>query len=403
MVNRWQAALLLHPGEIVFHEGDRSSCAYLIETGEVEIVIERAGKVCVLGRRRAGEIIGEMGIIGDAPRSATVRAVTTSTLAMITREQLMWRVGQVDPVVRTCLSVLIDRFRATISAVEEVANDTAPDRDASPAHPGPTVEGEAEREIRLEHALREALQYEEFETHYQPIVRMSDGRIVGFEALVRWRHRERGLVMPGAFLPTAEASGLIGPIGKQVMGQAFAAIGQRATMAGRSGQLPVFVSVNLSARDILAPDFVAGMKDALARAGIEASMVKLEITETLLMENPEAAAARLRLLKEMGFSIAIDDFGTGYSSLSYLHRFPIDTIKIDRSFVRDLAERGDGYDILESILTLAAKLGLQVVAEGIETTEQARILRKLGCGFGQGYLFGRPTREAVTDLSAAAA
>lgn len=383
--------LVAAAGDIIFREGDPGACAYLIESGELEILVERAGKTIVLARRGPGEIVGEMAVIDSAPRSATVRALSDTILAIITDRQLMRRIESTDPVVRMCMSTLIGRFRATMSSIGDATNREAPE-------PRAMDDGDAVREIRLEQALREALRQEHFEVHYQPIVSLADKRVAGFEALVRWRHPERGLISPAVFLPTAEASGLIGPISVLVTRQAFRTIGRLAAAAGSPTERPLFMSINLSPADFMTPEFVKNLSEALDRAEIDPRRIKLEITESLLMENMEGAAAKLASLREMGFSIAIDDFGTGYSSLSYLHRFPIDTIKIDRSFVCDLGRNDDAHGIVVSILQLTEKLGLDVVAEGIETAEQSRILLELGCRMGQGYLFGRPRPEAVLEL-----
>jgi EAL domain-containing protein (putative c-di-GMP-specific phosphodiesterase class I) len=233
--------------------------------------------------------------------------------------------------------------------------------------------------------------------HYQPLVALSTGDLVGFEALVRWEHPERGLVPPDAFLPLAEASGLIVPIGRWVLGEATRQLA--AWTAEGSASSSLVVHVNLSARELAEPDLVQAIASAVEQAGIDPHRLCIEVTETGLIEDFERSAATLAALRELGVGMALDDFGTGYSSLSYLERFPVGQLKLDRSFVRGL----DGQSkqaIVSAVATMAAALHLPAVAEGIETQEQLEQLRGLGYTLGQGYLFGRPLPAALALPSA---
>jgi diguanylate cyclase (GGDEF)-like protein len=236
--------------------------------------------------------------------------------------------------------------------------------------------------IALESELRRALELNQLELHYQPKVDISTGRVRSAEALVRWRHPERGLVPPNAFIPSAEENGLIVPIGEWVLREACRQM-RRWIDAGMS---PIRVAVNLSAKQFRHDDLVAVVRSALEDARLEPGYLELELTESAVMHDAEKSAATLQALSTMGVHISIDDFGTGYSSLSYLRRFPLDKLKIDRSFVRDLMSNADDVSIVRAIISLAHSLRLRVVAEGVETAEQLAFLRELGCDQYQGYL-----------------
>ena len=239
---------------------------------------------------------------------------------------------------------------------------------------------------QLETDLRAAVVKSEFEVFYQPIVDLSDARLSGFEALVRWRHPTRGLVSPMEFIPAAESTGLIVPMTEQIMRQAC-----RQLVEWQAGyQSPLIMSVNLSGKHFASPDLVDQVDAVLDSTFLDPGSLKLEITESAVMENAEAAISMLHKIKRSGIKISIDDFGTGYSSLSYLQRFPIDTLKCDRSFVSMMGEKSENGAIVRTVVALAKALQLNVVAEGVETPDQFHRLRGLGCEYGQGYLFSRP-------------
>ena len=259
----------------------------------------------------------------------------------------------------------------------------------------PSMSDQSLERLDLENDLRRALDREELRVHYQPIVWLVSGAVVGFEALVRWQHPTRGLVPPLAFIPMAEETGLIVPLGRWVLDAACrqAAV-WNATRTGK-GTPPLFVSVNLSARQFTQTDLVEDVRQTLASTGLEADALELEITESVLMDQSEAGIRALRDLRGLGVRLVLDDFGTGYSSLAYLKHLPLDTIKIDRTFVAGIEEPAD-RSIVDAVIALAHGLGIGVVAEGIETDEQADRLRELGCDLGQGYLFSRPVPAEQT-------
>jgi len=245
--------------------------------------------------------------------------------------------------------------------------------------------------LRIENELRRALERGELRVHYQPIVELSSSKILGVEALVRWEHRERGLVPPSEFIPLAEETGLVVPLGHWVLDEACRAL---STLPER-----ITLSVNLSGRQLLQPEFCTELKEMLARCRIDPSRLRLELTESMLIGNGAAAIAALTQLRGTGVRLCIDDFGTGYSSLSYLHELPIDSLKIDRSFVGAMGDDERKIKIVQSILVLGKALGIDVVAEGVETQEQVDVLRRLGCERAQGYFFARPVPLEQLSLS----
>ena len=240
--------------------------------------------------------------------------------------------------------------------------------------------------LELETQLKQALQRNEFVLHYQPQIEIASGRIIGVEALVRWQHPLRGLLPPMQFIPLAEESGLIEPLGEWVLRTACA----QAAAWQRDGLPPLRMGINISARQFLDPALESMVAQALAEHGLAPDQLEIEITESLSMKNPEETIRILTSFKALGIGIAIDDFGTGYSNLAYLRRFPLHRIKLDRTFVSELGAASCSHAIVEAIVAMAHKLGLEVVAEGVESAEQREQLLRFGCDELQGYWFSRP-------------
>jgi EAL domain-containing protein (putative c-di-GMP-specific phosphodiesterase class I) len=244
----------------------------------------------------------------------------------------------------------------------------------------------ARRRAELAQDLDEAAESGQLEVHYQPTVRLSDGRTTGFEALVRWNHPERGLIPPVEFIPLAEETGAISGIGRWVLREALR---QGAVWSAETG-VPLRMAVNLSPRQFQDGDVAAEVAAALEETGFPAAQLTLEVTEGVLVRDVDSVVAQLEALRAMGIRIAIDDFGTGFSGLSYLRHLPADILKIDRSFVSDLPTGRSATTLISSIVELARTLGLDVVAEGVETDAQRRALVDLRCASAQGYYFARP-------------
>jgi diguanylate cyclase (GGDEF)-like protein len=236
--------------------------------------------------------------------------------------------------------------------------------------------------LELEADLRRASGDGEFVAHYQPIVELPARRVVGFEALVRWQHPVRGLLNPDAFIKAAEECGLLADIGQEIL--------RSACRDAARWERNIRVAVNVSSQQLQAPDFVAAVEAALDRAGLDADRLELEITERVMLTDTETALSALGRLRALGVHISLDDFGTGYSSLSYLQKFPVDRIKVDRSFVRNLGTATEAEAIIRAVVSLGTVLGIRTLAEGIETEDQARRAVAATCAEGQGYLFSRP-------------
>jgi diguanylate cyclase (GGDEF)-like protein/PAS domain S-box-containing protein len=274
----------------------------------------------------------------------------------------------------------------------------------------PALRVQAMQLLQLETDLRQAVERQEFQIYYQPIVSLKTGKITGFEALLRWQHPDRGLVLPAEFISIAEETGVIIPLGQWVLNQAcrqmqlwqkqfpVAPLGSSSPGSTR----PLTLSVNLSSKQLMQPNFVRQIDQILQETGLSAASLKLEITESVMMENTPSTTAILLELQALELQLQIDDFGTGYSSLSYLHRFPINALKIDRSFVNDIGIEGKNSKIVQTIILLARSFGMDVIAEGVETVAQLAQLKALGCEYAQGYLFSPPLTTDAAGVFIAA-
>jgi diguanylate cyclase (GGDEF)-like protein/PAS domain S-box-containing protein len=249
--------------------------------------------------------------------------------------------------------------------------------------------------LKLETELRRAVELKQFVVHYQPIVSLENGRIVGFEALVRWKHPERGLVSPEHFIAVAEETGLVVPLGWWVLRQSCR--NAREWQQLFPAEPPLYVSVNISGKVVMQPDMFDRVMGILEETGLPATSLRLEITENVIMDHGDVALAKLAQFHTLGVQFSVDDFGTGYSSLSYLQRFSYDTLKIDRSFIAEMERKGDASAIVQTIVALANMLKINVVAEGVETALQLARLREIGCSHAQGFWFSKPVDRAATQ------
>jgi EAL domain-containing protein (putative c-di-GMP-specific phosphodiesterase class I) len=376
---------------VLFREGEPGDCAYVIERGRVAVSVVRDGHRTVLAELGPGDLIGEMALIRDDPRSATVTALEPTEVAVIERDHLGPVLEAADPVLKLFLRVLLQRFH-------EVSEKSRGMRasDSRPAPDDAAYRDDLEQtvsDVRMRAELARALEAREFRLFYQPIIDLASMQIAGYEALVRWQHPRRGLVGPFEFIGFAEKHGQIHDLGAWVLEEACGATRRLGGRAAALGRLPPFVSVNVSAAQLEQDGFIDLAGAIFKRTGVDPRLIKLEVTESLLMSDPERASALLAETKALGVTLALDDFGTGYSSLSYLHRFPFDTLKIDRSFVMTMNRNRGSMEVVRCILGMSRGLLLDVVAEGIEGEDELLQLRDLGCTYGQGYHFARPAPE----------
>jgi len=363
-------------GEIIFKEGDPGDSAYIIDEGSVEVSVSSTQQ----SRLGKGELFGEIALIDQQPRTATVRAVENTVLIPIPRQLVKELLEKTDPVVRHLLLTILERYRST-------RNQPAFDPTRTSIFKRDTTRGVATHQLRLAHDIAQALVEEQFEMFYQPICDLSSGRISGYEALIRWHHPTEGLVSPLDFLWVAEQTGQIREIGLWTLERACL---DWPTLRQRINHHNPFVSVNLSPSQLTGDGFVDNVRVIVSQHQMPAAELKLELTETVIINNPDLALQLLSKLTEAGSTLALDDFGTGHSGLDALHRYPIGTMKIDRSFVSQMLTSHNSANIVQASIDLAHSLKMDVVAEGIETEEERLALLERGCDYGQGWLFGKP-------------
>ncbi|MFZ2541469.1 MAG: EAL domain-containing protein [Gallionella sp.] len=370
-------------GQEIFKYGDTGECAYLIEEGIIEIIAVELGKerrIKLMGR---GELFGEVSLIDHQPRTATVRAVEKAVLVPITRKLVDGLLDKSDPILRHLLMVVLERFR---------------DRQCDPSEPGTSAkispaqsirrsaaQGEATQKISLVHGMMRALSRDEFQLYYQPICNLADGRIVGYEALLRWHHPSDGVMQPKDFLWIAEQTGFIREIGLWTLNRACR---DWPTLRKLTSYTSPFVSINLSAAQFCDEMLVADVKAVIASQHMNPTELKLELTETAMVERPEIALKIMEDLIESGCSIALDDYGTGHSGLMHLQRYPISTLKIDAAFINSVVKSAHSLEIVRSSVSLAHSLDMKVIAEGVESEGVRAKLLEMKCEFGQGWLFG---------------
>lgn len=381
-------------GEQIFKEGDAGDCAYLVEKGAVEVIAGDQGmerRVSLMGK---GEMFGEVALIDHQPRTATVRALEKTVLIPIRRKLVEVLLEKGDPILGHLLLVILERFRNNHGSNPAPVACTTASPDISTRRKA--LKGEATQKLSLAHEIMRAQAHGEFELYYQPICALSDGRTDGFEALIRWHHPKDGVMLPMDFLWLAEQTGMIRELGLWALERACR---DWPTLRRHTrGKFP-FVSVNLSPTQLTGESLVHDFKTIIARHNMPAAELKLELTETVMVEHPETALQILNRLIELGSSVALDDYGTGHSGLAHLQRYPISTLKIDRAFIERMLGSAQSLEIVRSSIGLAHSLGMNVVAEGVETEAVREKLLELGCDFGQGRRFGMPA--ALPDFELA--
>ena len=376
-------------GETLFQEGDGADTAYIVEAGELEISTQADGHKVVICSLVDGDIVGEMGIIDGAPRTATATALKQTRLICITQNQLTDRISQADDILKLLVEVLLERYRSGLSKMKG-------DQRNEPEFVAREYVHHGINKMRLEADLKQALEADELKVFYQPIADLRTGHIAGFEALTRWIHPIRGFISPGLFISLAEETELIVPVGLQVFKQASKDMVRLQRSADAAGyHHPLFMSINVSGRQVINEKFLTQAAEIVDSTGLSRDQFKLEITESFAID-VAAAASWITQAHEHGFKVALDDFGTGVSSLETLYRLDLDAAKIDRAFVIDLANNLRSRQLTRDIVSMIQRLGLEVIVEGVEERSQMEFIRALDCQYAQGFLFGKslPVDEA---------
>ncbi len=386
---------------VLFRKGETRQCAYLIDSGSVSIFgNDEGGEDRLLCHIGPGEIFGEMALIDNTPRTATAITNSECEIFIIPRDALHQRLQGLDPIISLLISLLIERYRVTrIHLPESMKQDDKGEKfirklarhnpqaqTSMKLHDTEAHKEMALKELKLEQELRRGLEKRQFIPYLQPIMNLEKGCVSGFEALIRWQHPERGMVFPDQFIQVAEHTNVVQNLDRMMLEKAC----ETLPLLDQAGMKDAFISVNMSGINFNVEGIVKSIGDTLARYKASPERIKLEITESALIDDPSHAEEVLRGLKELGFTIALDDFGTGYSSLGYLHRFTIDSIKIDRTFVSRLHDGQKTLEIVSAIIGLAKIFHLGTIAEGIEHKDDIATLCDLGCTMGQGYYFSKP-------------
>lgn len=358
----------------VFEYGTPGSSAYIVEKGSVRVLSFDNRCLAILGE---GALFGEIALLDQQVRTATVRTIEETTLIRIDHDHMEELLRRTDPVIRHILTILLERFRANYLGVLPGTRTATSQNDQL----------QALRTLTLTRDLSYALDNDKPTLHYQPVIDCTTSQLVGFEALIRWPHPTMGMIMPNEFIGLAEKTGLIHPLGRWVLQRAISDWATLRNFCRRSPDMHAFISVNLSADELLDPNLVEEILLLLQIRGIPPQELKIELTETVIIQDRETVGKILAQLAERGIGIALDDFGTGYASMEYLRTLPISCLKIDRSFVQDMASQSLGNEIVQNAIRLADSLGLMTIAEGVESREIAQRLATSGCQLAQGYYF----------------
>ncbi len=386
-------------GEIIMAQGEAGHCAYFIQDGKVEIIVQQLnGDVLSMGTRGAGSIIGEMAIVDDQPRSATIRALENCQLLEISKEDFSRSVKTANPIVRLISQVIVMRYRDILRRSHTLLTDVGDAISLEMLEREYAEQSNVLSVIKLANEFKFAISNKQLFLQYQPIVDLHTSEVLGFEALMRWNHPVEGIIPPDEFIPMAEDSGLIVEATNWAFRESCLALHRIENKLKPAHKL--FMSINFSATDFEEESFFENFSRILQETKTDPTQIHLEITERLLLQQPTDVKSTLSKCRAAGMGVAIDDFGTGYSSLGYLHQYPINILKIDRSFIRKMLGDPLSMGLIKSILTLNENMGLKIIAEGVETFAEVQLLREMNCAIAQGYYFSRPMDEEslVTTL-----
>jgi len=382
-----------HAGAPIFREGEVGNTAYIIDQGSVEISTYHNGEKVILAILEKNDLFGEMALIDNDLRTASATALEKTQLFILERERLQEEIENAPKTIKLIMKVVMKRFRDTRNHWLQNDNDQK-NQDAKKhqlEHEKSIEETKnlLASDLRFESEIDSGMDNREFILFYQPIYSIQSKQISGFEALVRWKHPRKGILSPNDFIGMVEQTGQIIPMGSLIMEEACQGL-KRIQSFSTS---PLTININLSVRQLEDFDSVDKIIEIVNKNQLSPEQVKLEITESLLMNDPEQSQIQLTRLHEAGFKLIVDDFGTGYSSLSYLSRFPIDSIKIDRSFITQMKQDHRSMTIVHATNSLGHNLDMEVVAEGVEDAEELQILKSLDCDYIQGYYISKPLPE----------
>ena len=369
----------LAAGQTLFTEGDAPTTAFVIEQGELAISTYREQRYIKLAHLGPGDLLGEMAVIDDSPRTATAVALCDCVLMAIDKRQIAERLDQADPIIRALLEGQLKRYRGALAAMQGrhvPLTDDPPD----------ATEMIGIGKIRLETQLREAIDTGGLDLRLQPLLEIASDRIAGYEALVRWTHPERGPISPAEFIALAEETSLIVPVGDYVLDAAIAAL---TTLRDHGADPLPFIAINVSARQLAEAGLIERILERTRAVGLPPGRIKVEITESQALDYKLVNLVVAHCHRE-GIEVALDDFGTGYSNLGHLHELPFDSVKVDQAFARNMMKDPRAMALVEAIVNMIRALGARVVIEGIETEAQLDVLRRLGVDYAQGYLVGKP-------------
>ncbi len=384
-----------HPDDHIFKEGDEGDCAYLIENGSVELSTLQKKEIIKIGILEKDDLFGEMALIDKRPRMATVTVLEETQVIRIPRSLIEENLINVNPIIGHLLRLVLKRFRQSHHSL--MGNDQYASEQA-----GEELDEEFSKtqenlvlHVGIASDIHDGLKRDEFQLNYQPIISIVDNRVVGFEALIRWDHPQHGLMLPIKFLDIANSTDQILAIGIWTLERIcrdFKTFFEGTSNSSK--RAPLFVSINMSARQLAKAEHVAQFANILHSARVDPNCIRLEISEKLLSGQLNHARMVLSALRGQGFRLSLDNFGTGNSGLSHLQKFPIENIKIDRSFISNMLSDYDSMQIVKASIDLAKALDMEIVAEGVDSMEVLKKLLKMGCTYAQGYFIARPMPQA---------